>query len=138
MHIQAELDRFCNALISIREEIRAIENGEASPHDNVLKVCCLGNDCAGVKLETFPCGHRRLVDLMLMKLPGLICVFFSCVQGAPHPASIVIADEWTKPYSREVAAFPASWVRASKFWPTTGYYLAISFNFFWVCRLGLF
>ncbi len=26
---QAELDRFCNAMISIREEIRAIENGTA-------------------------------------------------------------------------------------------------------------
>ena len=35
---QAELDRFCDALISIREEIAAIENGEASKEDNVLKV----------------------------------------------------------------------------------------------------
>lgn len=41
-------------------------------------------------------------------------------QGAPHPASVVMADDWTKTYSREVAAFPAAWVRASKFWPTTG------------------
>ncbi|KAG0568423.1 hypothetical protein KC19_6G018700 [Ceratodon purpureus] len=74
---KAELDRFCDALISIREEIAAIESGEAGRDDNVLK-------------------------------------------GAPHPASVVIAEEWTKPYSTEVAAFPASWVRASKFWPTTG------------------
>lgn len=35
---QAELDRFCDALISIREEIAAIESGEASREDNVLKV----------------------------------------------------------------------------------------------------
>lgn len=35
---QAELDRFCDALISIREEISAIESGEASREDNVLKV----------------------------------------------------------------------------------------------------
>jgi glycine dehydrogenase len=32
-----ELDRFCDALISIREEIREIETGEASRDDNVLK-----------------------------------------------------------------------------------------------------
>jgi len=29
-------------------------------------------------------------------------------------------DTWTKPYSREYAAFPASWLRAAKFWPSTG------------------
>ena len=32
----AELDRFCDALISIRDEIRAVENGDADPEDNVL------------------------------------------------------------------------------------------------------
>ena len=32
-----ELDRFCEAMISIREEIREIEEGEADPEDNVLK-----------------------------------------------------------------------------------------------------
>jgi glycine dehydrogenase len=34
---KAELDRFCDALISIREEIREIESGNADNHDNVLK-----------------------------------------------------------------------------------------------------
>jgi glycine dehydrogenase len=34
---KAELDRFCDALISIREEIRAIEEGKADKKDNVLK-----------------------------------------------------------------------------------------------------
>jgi glycine dehydrogenase len=34
---KAELDRFCDALIAIREEIRAIEDGRASREDNVLK-----------------------------------------------------------------------------------------------------
>jgi glycine dehydrogenase len=32
-----ELDRFCDAMISIREEIRAVETGEADKQDNVLK-----------------------------------------------------------------------------------------------------
>ncbi|XP_072994177.1 glycine dehydrogenase (decarboxylating), mitochondrial-like [Typha latifolia] len=74
---KAELDRFCDALISIREEIAQIENGKADLHNNVLK-------------------------------------------GAPHPPSLVMSDSWTKPYSREYAAFPAAWLRGSKFWPTTG------------------
>ena len=34
---KAELDRFCDALLSIRDEIRAIEEGNADKKDNVLK-----------------------------------------------------------------------------------------------------
>jgi len=34
---KAELDRFCDAMIAIREEIRAIETGAADRTDNVLK-----------------------------------------------------------------------------------------------------
>jgi glycine dehydrogenase len=34
---KAELDRFCNALLSIREEIKAIEEGKADKKDNPLK-----------------------------------------------------------------------------------------------------
>lgn len=69
-----ELDRFCDAMIAIREEIREIERGEADRVDNVLK-------------------------------------------NAPHTVSRVTATEWTHPYSRERAAFPAAWSRDFKFWP---------------------
>jgi len=34
---KAELDRFCDAMISIREEIRSIENGKVDKKDNPLK-----------------------------------------------------------------------------------------------------
>ncbi|MEZ6004067.1 MAG: aminomethyl-transferring glycine dehydrogenase [Planctomycetota bacterium] len=34
---KGELDRFCDAMIAIREEIRAIENGSADRKDNALK-----------------------------------------------------------------------------------------------------
>ncbi|KAK6119567.1 hypothetical protein DH2020_046696 [Rehmannia glutinosa] len=74
---KAELDRFCDTLISIREEIALIEKGKADIHNNVLK-------------------------------------------GAPHPPSLLMADVWTKPYSREYAAYPAAWLKTAKFWPTTG------------------
>lgn len=33
-----ELDRYCDSLLSIRDEIRAIERGEMSKEDNVLVV----------------------------------------------------------------------------------------------------
>ncbi|XP_078428921.1 glycine decarboxylase P-protein 1 [Wolffia australiana] len=74
---KAELDRFCDALISIRQEIAQIESGKADINNNVLK-------------------------------------------GAPHPPSMLMADTWTKPYSREYAAYPAPWLKNAKFWPTTG------------------
>jgi len=38
---------------------------------------------------------------------------------APHAPCVVLADKWDRPYTREVAAFPAPWTRAAKFWPTT-------------------
>lgn len=70
----AEIDRFCDAMILIREEIRAIETGASDREQNPLK-------------------------------------------NAPHTQATVCADAWDRPYSRSVAAFPASWTRQSKFWP---------------------
>ena len=40
------------------------------------------------------------------------------LKNAPHTAAVVTATEWTRPYSREQAAFPAPWTRNSKFWPS--------------------
>ncbi|GGN50425.1 glycine dehydrogenase [Actinoplanes campanulatus] len=37
--------------------------------------------------------------------------------NAPHTASAVTADEWTHPYSRSVAGFPAGVDRTAKYWP---------------------
>ncbi len=74
---KAELDRMCDALFSIRDEIEAVEKGRADPKDNLLL-------------------------------------------NAPHTARRVTADTWTHPYSREEAAYPAPWLRESKFWPPVG------------------
>jgi glycine dehydrogenase len=67
-----ELDRFCDAMISIRKEIEAatIENP-----NNVLK-------------------------------------------NAPHTLTMVTADTWNFPYTRETAAFPLDYIADNKFWPT--------------------
>ncbi|MEH2442777.1 aminomethyl-transferring glycine dehydrogenase [Nostoc sp.] len=72
-----ELDRFCDALISIRQEIAEIESGKVDIQDNVLK-------------------------------------------NAPHTAESLITGEWLHSYSREQAAYPASWTREYKFWPAVG------------------
>ena len=70
-----ELDRFCDALISIREEIREIEQGSADREHNLLTY-------------------------------------------APHTLEQVISDNWTRPYPRERAAYPARGLREHKVWPT--------------------
>ncbi len=72
-----ELDRFCDALIAIRQEIAAVESGEVDQKDNVLK-------------------------------------------NAPHTAAMVTDDIWDKPYSRQTAAYPLSYLKANKFWPSVG------------------
>jgi glycine dehydrogenase len=37
---------------------------------------------------------------------------------APHTASQVTQSEWSRPYSREKAAYPSIWTREHKFWPS--------------------
>ena len=66
----AELDRFCNAMIAIRDEITRVGSGELDRDDNPLR-------------------------------------------GAPHTAGSIVG-EWSHPYSREDAVFPAGVVAATK------------------------
>lgn len=72
-----ELDRFADAMISIRKEIREIERGNQPRVNNVLK-------------------------------------------NAPHTASMVTAEKWDKPYSRQVAAYPTRYQYIEKYWPAVG------------------
>jgi glycine dehydrogenase len=70
----AELDRFIEAMLSIKQEIKEIELGIVDMQDNVLK-------------------------------------------RAPHPADVVISDNWNRSYSREKAVYPLGWVKDRKYWP---------------------
>lgn len=73
---KAELDRFCDALIEIRQEIKDIEEGRYDSKMNPIKM-------------------------------------------APHTQAEVLSSHWDRPYSREVAVFPAPFVTSTtKFWPT--------------------
>ncbi len=69
-----ELDRFCDAMIAIREEADRVGSGEWPRDDNPLV-------------------------------------------NAPHPAEDVAADDWDRPYPRELAAFPVVETRRDKYWP---------------------
>ena len=42
------------------------------------------------------------------------------LKNAPHTADMIAADNWTRPYSRESAAFPVPGLRDYKFWPAVG------------------
>ncbi|KAG6268263.1 hypothetical protein E4U48_004768 [Claviceps purpurea] len=74
-----ELDRFADALISIREEIREVEEGKQPRQGNVLR-------------------------------------------NAPHTQKDLIVGDgegtWDRPYSRQKAAYPLSYLMEKKFWPT--------------------
>lgn len=69
---KAELDRFIEAMISIRKEIETVVT-EGLDHQNNL------------------------------------------LHNAPHTAACLIADEWNFPYTRQEAAYPASYLESSKY-----------------------
>ena len=73
----AELDRFIDAMIAIRGEIRRIEEGVWPQDNNPLK-------------------------------------------HAPHTAASLLVTEWTRPYSRELGAFPLAELKQAKYWPPVG------------------
>lgn len=70
----AELDRFCAAMIAIREEVDQVARGVWPVADSPLR-------------------------------------------QAPHTAALVTGDEWSLPYPRSVAAFPAGRPAGGKYWP---------------------
>jgi glycine dehydrogenase len=39
---------------------------------------------------------------------------------APHTAAVVTANEWTRAYPRDVAAYPVPSLRKQKYWPPVG------------------
>ncbi|MFT3685189.1 MAG: aminomethyl-transferring glycine dehydrogenase [Phycisphaerales bacterium] len=39
------------------------------------------------------------------------------LKNAPHTQAVVAGDEWSRPYPRSKAAYPAAWLKDAKFWP---------------------
>lgn len=44
----------------------------------------------------------------------------NALKGAPHPAETLLAESWSRAYTREQAAYPLPWLRQHKFWPPVG------------------
>ena len=42
------------------------------------------------------------------------------LKNAPHTAATLLESEWSKPYSRALAAFPVPALKQSKYWPPVG------------------
>ncbi|MEX2615441.1 MAG: aminomethyl-transferring glycine dehydrogenase [Alphaproteobacteria bacterium] len=51
---------------------------------------------------------------------GIIAIEDSPLHHAPHTLDELMSGEWTRPYSREDAAFPLPAVRDNKYWPPVG------------------
>ncbi len=50
-------------------------------------------------------------------IAGTVTLAQSPLRNAPHPASVVAADTWDFPYTREQAAFPVPRLRVDKYFP---------------------
>jgi glycine dehydrogenase len=42
------------------------------------------------------------------------------LKNAPHTAAVITGNEWNHSYTRQKAAYPLSWVKNNKFWPSVG------------------
>jgi glycine dehydrogenase len=72
------------------------------------------------ELDRF-CTALRMIREEVRKIAsGAIDRANNPLKHAPHTAFVVMGDAWERPYSREVAAFPAPWTRDNKFWPVVG------------------
>ncbi len=113
---RAELDRFVDALISIRKEAQDVIDGKMDKVNNPLKN---SPHTAQVVISAF-------LPPALPSLASRACAYrththFRPLAPPPPPPFVFSAgDKWDRPYSRELAAYPAPWVRANKFWPTVG------------------
>lgn len=102
---KAEMDRFCDALLGIRQEIADIEEGRMDSRINPLKVPFTAP--LSVWEEILPSTSRCR---QLWPVRVLTCI---CLQMAPHSLACVSSSTWDRPYSREHAAFPLVSVSSS-------------------------
>ena len=51
---------------------------------------------------------------------GNIKIDDSPLRNAPHTMDDILRGDWDRPYSRDVGAYPAPWIKSNKFWPTCG------------------
>ena len=106
---KAELDRFCEAMITIRQEIAEIEAGKVSggcpAADIVLgkrrSQSCVAGHVDGCAITVHPAKQAN---------ESCFAPRHHCLQAdaknnvlkhAPHAPGIVLSDKWDRPYPRE-------------------------------------
>lgn len=67
--------------------------------------------------EALICIRKEIQDIE----NGTLDISINPLKMAPHTQDQLINSEWNRPYSRELAAFPAPFVKGSaKIWPSIG------------------
>jgi glycine dehydrogenase len=72
------------------------------------------------ELDRFVTAMQSIAEEARQVVAGTVDAHDNPLKNAPHTVDVVIASEWTHPYTRETAAFPAPWLREGKFWPFVG------------------
>ena len=90
----------------------------------VLVNLMLGHPIQGAVEILYPClphpkdnknNFRLVVPLGSYAVLILPVIVMICPQNAPHTQDVVTSDIWDRPYSREVAAFPAVSIKLLSF-----------------------
>jgi glycine dehydrogenase len=58
--------------------------------------------------------HKDIMEIA----EGKLTAEDSVLRHAPHTADVLLSDTWERSFSRSKAAFPLSWVKENKFWPS--------------------
>jgi len=72
------------------------------------------------ELDRFVAAMRLIRQEIQNIQDGVWPVDNNPLRNAPHTQAVCMADEWDRPYSRQVAAYPMEGLRQDKMWPTVG------------------
>jgi glycine dehydrogenase len=72
------------------------------------------------ELDRFIAALKMIREEVRKIASGAFDKIMNPLKQSPHTAASVVSDSWDRPYSRELAAFPAPWTRENKFWPAVG------------------
>jgi len=82
------------------------------------------DDIANAEIDRFIAAMLTIAEEIDEIEAGKVKIEDSALRHAPHTASDVLETEWSRPYSRHDAAFPAGvetgLTRRGKYWPTVG------------------
>ncbi len=72
------------------------------------------------ELDLFISALKQIYQECLMVKQGQWSAEDNPLKNAPHTASVVTQDNWTRSYGRQLAAYPLDYIKANKYWPPVG------------------